>query len=298
MVSGMLVALVTPLDADGALDVPGLERILERAVAAGVSGVCPVGSTGEGPRLGRARRLEVVDEVLRRTPAGLPVVPAPALQTLEDGAEELAALADRGAAAALVAPPAYYPLSGSELLRLYERLADSSPLPLLLYNMPALTKIAIAPDVVGRLAQHPKVAGIKDSSRDMEYLTAVLHATAGVDGFAVLTGSDSLLLASVAAGADGAIAASANLAPELGCELYRRCAAGEWSAARAVQRRLFELVTACRAGGFPAGWKAALELAGVCEGHLAAPAERLGGAARARLRDRLSDLGVLDATPA
>ncbi|MGH2949693.1 MAG: dihydrodipicolinate synthase family protein, partial [Solirubrobacteraceae bacterium] len=201
--------------------------------------------------------------------------------------EELAA---RGAAAALVAPPAYYPLSDGDVLGFYERLADRSPLPLLLYNMPALTKISIAPAVVAALSAHPRVAGIKDSSRDLEYLTAVRYATG--EGFAVLTGSDSLLLASMVLGADGAIAASANLAPELGCTLYRHAAAGEIEAARAAQRRVFELVSACRAGPFPAGWKAALELAGVCEGHLAAPATPLEGEPRERLRARLTELGL------
>lgn len=202
-------------------------------------------------------------------------------------------MAERGAAAALVAPPAYYPLADAEVLGLYERLAEHAPLPLLLYNMPALTKISLSPAVVGRLAQHPKVVGIKDSSRDLEYLSAVLHATAPVDGFRVLTGSDSLLLASMVIGADGAIAASANLAPDLGCALFRHAGEGDWARARDLQRRLFELVTACRVGPFPSGWKAALELAGVCEGHPVPPGEPLGGEPRARLRERLAELGVL-----
>jgi len=292
MVSGMLVALVTPLDAAGELDAAGMERILDRALAAGVSGVCPVGSTGEGPRLGRARRLAVVEAVVRRVPAGVPVIPAPAVQTLDEGAAELEELAELGAAAALVAPPAYYPLSDADVLGFYERLADRSPLPLLIYNMPALTKITVAPAVVAALAAHPRIVGIKDSSRDLEYLTEVRYATA--DAFAVLTGSDSMLLASMTLGADGAIAASANLAPELGCALFRHAAAGELEQARAAQRRVFELVSACRAGVFPAGWKAALELAGVCEGHLAAPATGLGDEPRARLRARLAELGVLE----
>jgi dihydrodipicolinate synthase/N-acetylneuraminate lyase len=291
MVKGMNVALVTPLDERGALDERGLERILGRALAAGVSGVCPVGSTGEGPRLGRERRLQVVDAVVRRVGDRVPVIPAPAVETLDGGAAELEELAARGASAALVAPPAYYPLSDADVLRFYERLGDRSPLPLLLYNMPALTKITLAPGVVGTLARHPRVVGIKDSSRDFEYMTAVRYATDG--GFAVLTGSDSMLLASMVLGADGAITASANLAPELGCALYRHAAAGEMEAARTAQRQLFELVRACRVGEFPAGWKAALELAGLCEGHLAAPAGPLAGEPRERLRVRLTELGVL-----
>jgi 4-hydroxy-tetrahydrodipicolinate synthase len=292
MVSGVLVALATPLDERGELDRAGLERLLERVLAGGVSGICPCGSTGEGPRLGRARRLAVAVAVRSAGPPGLPVIPAPAAQTAEEAVEELEALAERGADAALLAPPAYYPLGDAGVRRFYEAVADRSPLPLLIYNIPAFTGVPVAPTVVGALAAHPRIAGIKDSSRDAEYFTAVCHATADAAGFARLTGSDTLLLASVVVGADGTIAASANLVPQLGCALHRAAVEQRWDDARELQRRLFAVVSACRVGEPPAGWKAALDLAGVCSGRLAAPGSALDGAARERLRERLAALDL------
>lgn len=294
MVSGVLVALATPLDERGELDRAGLERLLERVVSGGVTGVCPCGSTGEGPRLGRARRLAVAEAVRAAVPRDTPVIPAPSAQTADEAVEELEALAELGADAALLAPPSYYPLGADGVRRHYEAIADRSPLPLLLYNIPIFTKVPLPPAAVGALAAHPRIAGIKDSSRDFEYFTSIVHAAAGED-FALLTGSDTLLLASLVLGGHGAIAASANLAPELGAALYRVADEQRWDDARALQRQLFEVVAACRAGEPPAGWKAALELAGVCSGRLAAPAAGLDDGERERLRERLDALELAPA---
>jgi 4-hydroxy-tetrahydrodipicolinate synthase len=206
---GVLVALATPLDEREELDRAGLERLLGRALAGGVSGICPTGSTGEGPRLGRGRRLAVARAVREAVPAGTPVIPAPVAHTADEAVDELAGLADAGADAALLAPPAYFPLSDDGVRRWYESVADRSPLPLVLYNIPPFTKVSIPPAVVGELAAHPGIVGIKDSSRDFEYFTAVCHATAAADGFARLTGSDTMLLASSASGGHGAIRSGA-----------------------------------------------------------------------------------------
>ena len=292
MVTGVLVALATPLDEQGSLDRDGLERLLERVLAGGVAGVCPTGSTGEGPRLARADRLAVADAVRARVPAGTPVIAAPSALTAADAVEEIEALAAVGVDGVLLTAPSYYPLADDGVRRYYETVAERSPLPLFIYNIPAFTGIVVAPAVVGALAAHPRIAGIKDSSRDFEYFTAVCHATDGTDGFARLTGSDTMLLASAVVGGHGAIAASANLVPELGVAVHRAAGAGEWDEARAAQRRLFEVVQACRTGEPPAGWKAALELAGVCSGRLAAPAAGLDEAGRAALRERLATLGL------
>src|SRR5581483_3085449 len=108
------------------------------------------------------------------------------------------------------APPFYYPLSDDGVRQVYVALAEDSPLPIVLYNIPVFTKVPLSPAVVGWLADHPAVIGIKDSSRDMEYQQQVLAATREAD-FAVVSGTDSLLVASLTMGAAGAIAGSVNL---------------------------------------------------------------------------------------
>ncbi|HEY2441636.1 MAG TPA: dihydrodipicolinate synthase family protein [Streptosporangiaceae bacterium] len=292
--SGIMVALATPVQADGTLDEAGLERLVHRVVTGGVTGISPVGSTGEGPRLTRAQRLAVCRRVRELAPTGMPVIPGVPLATMEGGHAELAALSEAGATAALVAAPSYYPLTDDGALRVYETLADRSPLPLLLYNIPVFTKVSLAPEVVARLAAHPAVAGIKDSSRDMGYQQQVLYATANAD-FSVLTGDDSLLVASLTLGAAGTIAASANLVPGLVAGVFRAFASGDVPAALSLQQRLTRIITACRPGNPPAGWKAALEIAGVCSAHPVPPGSPLTAADRARLTAILTAEGV---TPA
>ena len=111
---GVIVALLTPVDADGRVDHGALRRLVERLVDRGVTGVSPLGSTGEGYSLGLEQRLAVVDTVARSVPAGMPVIPGVFAHNHEQAVAEIAAYADRGATAVLAAPPAYYPLAAAE----------------------------------------------------------------------------------------------------------------------------------------------------------------------------------------
>lgn len=289
--AGVMVALATPVHPGGALDEGGLERLVERVVAGGVDGVSPLGSTGEGARFTRAQRRDITRRVRELVPPGMPVIPGLPLATPAEGPAELEGLAEAGATAALVAAPCYYPLSDEGVLGVYETVAEHSPLPLLLYNIPVYTKIVIAPWVVARLAGHPAVAGIKDSSRDLEYQQRVIEVTAAAE-FGVLTGADTLLLAGLTLGAAGIIGASANLVPELTTGVYRAFAAGDVAGARPLQQRLARITAACRAGPAPAGWKAALEIAGVCAACLVPPGTGLPAGERARLAELLAAEGL------
>lgn len=289
--AGAMVALATPVRADGALDEGGLERLVQRVVSGGVDGISPLGSTGEGARFTREQRREVTRRVRALAPDGMPVIPGLPLVTPAEGPAELEGLAEAGATAALVAPPSYYPLSDDGVLRLYETVAEHSPIPLLLYNIPVYTKVAIPPSVVGRLAAHPAIAGIKDSNRNMEYQAQIIEATRDAE-FRVLTGADTLLAVGLTMGAAGIIGASANLVPELTTGVYRAFAAGDQAGAFDLQQRLTRVTNACRTGFPPAGWKAALEIAGVCEAHPVPPGTGLSAEERAKLARQLTAEGL------
>lgn len=291
--SGVLCALATPLDADGRLDAAGLERLVERVLRGGVSGICPAGSTGEGSRLTAEQRAALVEQVRKQVPAGLPVVPAPGVSNPAGIPAEIEQYARLGADAVLVPPPPYYPLSVADLCGYYTKLADASPLPIVIYHFPNLLGVGVPVETVREVAAHPRIAGLKDSGRDFEYTAAVRYATAHLPDFALLTGSDTMLLATVLIGGAGTIAASANLVPELGCELYAAARDADLPRGRELQRRLFEVIDAVRAVGAPAGWKAALALAGICGAAPAPPAAPVTGGALTALRDRLTALGAL-----
>ncbi|MGC8464004.1 MAG: dihydrodipicolinate synthase family protein [Acidimicrobiales bacterium] len=270
MANGVLAALATPLTEDGALDHAGLARLVHHILGSGASGVCPAGSTGEGPLLSRALRTELTAAVVGLAPPPTPVIPATVSLTPTDTLADLEAYAEAGATAALVPPPFYYPLSEASILRFFDEVAERSPIPLLLYNIPAMTKVVLPVRVVGELAAHPQVIGMKDSSRDLEYFQSAAVATRR-QHFSLLTGSDTLLVASMAAGAAGTIAASVNLVPAMVVSLYRAILDGEDEAARTLQERLIGIVLACRRPGFPAGWKAALALHQLCGATVAPP---------------------------
>lgn len=288
---GVHVALATPIGADGDLDLPSLDRLLSRVVAGGVDAICPTGSTGEGPRLSRDQRLEVCRQARKAVGTEHRVIPAASAMNVTDAVAEISDLADTGADAVLLALPSYYPVPAAGVTAFYQAVATQSRLPIVLYNIPSMTKIMLAQSAVAELARLPRIIGIKDSSRDFEYLESIVYATADAD-FAVLTGSDTMLLASLLVGATGTIAGSVNLVPEMAREIYDATASGDLDRARLAQQRLYDVVMVCRVGPPPSGWKAALAWAGVCAADPVPPAVGLTPDQYDELGSSLAALGV------
>ncbi len=291
--SGVLPALVTPLHRDGSADESGIKRLVEHVISGGVHGLLPLGSTGEGAALGERTRWQVLKTVIEAAAGRVPVICGVAQPHLEAARAEVAAASRLGADAALVAPPFYYPTDQATLRAFYRRLAADSKIPLLLYNIPQFTKVVAEPATVAELATEGTIAGIKDSSRDFEYFENVRLATRSLEHFRMFTGSDTMLLASLAMGGAGTICGAANVAPNWVVRIYDDFRRGDWNSARTDQEALIELVTALRAGVFPASIKAALQLQGICEPWPAPPTAALDGAATARLRESLDRWGLL-----
>jgi 4-hydroxy-tetrahydrodipicolinate synthase len=295
---GVIVALLTPVDREGKVDHGALRQLIERLADRGVTGVSPLGSTGEGYSLGLEQRLAVVDTVARSVPGGMPVIPGVFAHNHEQAVAEIAAYADHGGTAVLTAPPAYYPLRPAEQEAYFSRVADAAALPLVLYNIPVYTKIQIAPAAAAKLAAHPRVAGLKDSGRDLGYAAELLDAVAAAGAaadFSVLTGTDSMLVSYLLAGARGTICADANVVPELVLAVYDAVRAGKLDDALRGEARLRAVQATFRTGTPPAAYKAALAAAGVGEPWLVPPRLPLTEAETAQLLERLAALGVLSA---
>jgi len=293
---GVIVALLTPVDREGKVDHGALRRLVERLAERGVTGVSPLGSTGEGYSLGLDQRLAVVDTVASTVTAGMPVIPGVFAHNHEQAVAEIAAYADHGATAVLAAPPAYYPLKAAEQEAYFSRVADAAALPLVLYNIPVYTKVQIAPAVAAGLAAHPRVAGLKDSGRDFGYATRLLDAVAAAGAaaeFSVLTGADSMLVPYMLAGARGTICANANVVPELVVAVYDAVRAGKLDDALRLEARLRAVQAALGAGTPPAAYKAAVAHAGVGERWLVPPRLPLTDAEAVGVIDRLTALEVL-----
>lgn len=289
---GVLPALITPLTREGAVDEAGIRALVEHVLAGGVHGLLPLGSTGETASLDEPARRQVLAAVMEAAGGRVPVICGVAQTHLVAARAEVAAAASAGALAALVAPPFYYPIDQATVLDFYRRLADGSPLPILVYNIPQNTKVVIEPATLSTLAHEGAVAGIKDSSRDFEYFERVLLATRDLPDFRVFTGSDTMLMAAVAMGGAGTICGAANVAPGLVVSVFEAADAGQWDLARARQDRLVELVMAVREGVFPAAIKAGVAMQGVCGPWPMPPVAALDEPATARLRKRLEGLLV------
>jgi 4-hydroxy-tetrahydrodipicolinate synthase len=295
--SGVLPALVTPLTEDGDVDGPAVERLVEHVLAGGVSGLVPLGSTGETASLDEPARRRMLAAVLKAARGRVPVICGVAQSHLAAARVELAAAASLGADAALVAPPFYYPIDQASVLAFYRSLAADSTIPLLLYNIPQFTKVVAEPATVAALAREGTIKGIKDSSRDFEYFELVCGATRDLPSFRIFTGSDTMLLVSLAMGGAGTICGAANVAPAWVVRIYDEVLRGDWSAARDHQDELVDLVMRLRGGVFPAAIKAALELQGICSSWPARPIAPLDVRAKAALGDRLAAWGLLATAP-
>jgi 4-hydroxy-tetrahydrodipicolinate synthase len=235
----------------------------------------------------------VLDAVVSATRGRVPVMCGVAQSQLSTAIAEVEAAARAGADAVLVAPPFYYPTDQTGVLAFYRAIAKRSTLPVLVYNIPQFTKVAVEPATLATLASEGAIKGIKDSSRDFEYFEGVCIATRDDPAFRIFTGSDTMLVASLAAGGAGTICGSANVAPAWVVKVYEDFSRGDLEAARQSQDAVYHLVSALRAGVFPLAIKSALHMEGVCGSWSAPPVRRLEEPLESRLREFLATSGLL-----
>ena len=293
--AGVLPALVSPLKKDGSVDQAAIPRLVKHMLDGGVNGLLALGSTGETASLDETSRRQVLEAVVKAAGGRVPVLCGVAQSHLAAARTELEAAARLGADAALVAPPFYYPMDQPGVLSFFRELAARSPLPIFLYHIPQFTKVVTEPATVAALAREGTIAGIKDSSRDFEYFEGVCIATRDLPEFRIFTGSDTMLLPSLAMGGAGTICGAANVAPHWVVRINDEFRRGDLVAARKSQDALYQLVTAVRAGVFPGAIKAALHLQGICEPWLAPPVAELDDRLKARLQEQLAGWNLLGA---
>jgi len=285
---GIIPPLATPLKEQNAIDLPGLERLIEHVIGGGVSAIFILGTTGEAPSLSRELRLEMVRSscvtAAKRVPVLVGITDTAYTETVRLGHDA----AEAGAAALVVAPPYYFVYSQADLLRYVERLAADLPLPILLYNIPQFTKVAYAAETVQRASQIQSVVGIKDSSGDLDYLSQAIKAVSKRPNFGVLIGPEEKLVDGMQAGACGGVCGGANLFPRLFVRIYESARADDWGQARRLQNVVREISSAIYQVGDPEssylrGLKAALSSERICSDLLASPFANFSKQERERL---------------
>jgi len=226
---GIVPPMITPLLDMNTLDRQGVENLVQHMMSGGVSGIFILGTTGEAQHLSMNIRMELIRATGEATRGKLPLLVGITDTSIYESLHLANVAAECGAAAVVAAPPYYFAPGQPELIEYYEALADQSPLPLYLYNMPSHTKVMIEPDTVYQLAKHPNIVGLKDSSANAVYFHKLLHLMEDSPEFALFVGPEEMMASVVLMGAHGGVSGGANLYPRIFVELYNAAAAGELS---------------------------------------------------------------------
>jgi len=288
---GVLVVLVTPLCEDETVDEDALRKLVRRVLTAGVHGVVALGSASEFAVLTDEQKGRVIATVVDEVDGRVPVI----VGTGEPGTKRAVAMTQEakrlGADAALVVPPYYYSPNREAILRYYRSVSSEGGLPILLYNIPFFTKVALELDVVRELAEEPGIVGIKDSSGNLRHFQRLTSIRS--DTFSVVTGSDSLLFAQTVAGGDGCISPGANLVPDWFVRLWEAMGNDRWPEAWELQKRIQSLHQGIGLGTFPAGIKGALSLLGIGKRIVGAPNAPVTDEQLATIQAALEESGLL-----
>ncbi len=295
---GIIPPMVTPLRGRDTLDEAGLEQLIEHILAGGVHGLFILGTTGEGPSLSYSLRKELIERTCRQVKGRVPVLVGITDTAFQESLNVARWSADAGADALVVAPPYYLPAGQSELQEYLHHLVPELPLPVFLYNMPALTKVSFELEIVRRAMDDPRIIGIKDSSCSMIYVHRVLALLPHRPDWPVLVGPEEMLAAAVLAGAHGGVNGGANVFPQLYVRLFEAARAGDFSRVRELQTVVMRVCEGLyRVGRHSSaiikGIKCALSLLGVCDDCMAEPFAKFHEPERRRVRQILDQLNPL-----
>jgi len=291
LLQGSIVALITPMTPEGAIDWEAFARLIDWQIAEGTAGLVPCGTTGESATLSHAEHDAVVKFVINRAAGRVPVIAGTGSNnTLEAVALTREAEA-AGATAALVITPYYNKPTQEGLYQHFKAIHDATTLPILLYDVPGRTVTRIADETVARLAALPRVMGIKDATAD---LTRPVDLAARVPAdFVQLSGEDGTVLAYLVQGGHGCISVTANVAPRLCAELHQAWQAGNLAEAQRINRLLMPLHHAMFCETNPGPVKYAAHLLGVCSNTLRLPLVPVGDDSARRIRAVMEQVGLV-----
>lgn len=236
MFRGSMVAMVTPMREDGAVDDDALARLVEFHVEAGTDAVIAVGTTGESATLDHDEHLEVVRKVIEAAAGRTPVIAGTGANSTAEALRLTRDAAALGADGCLLVTPYYNKPTQEGLYRHFKLIAESVDVPQILYNVPGRTACDMQPETVGRLSRLTNVVSIKEASGDLARVGRILDRAA--DGFEVVSGEDPIAMETILAGGKGVISVTANVAPAAMREMCGRALRGDRAGAEAVDARL------------------------------------------------------------
>ena len=282
--NGIFPPLATPFAANGGVELTALGANVQKYNRTGVAGYVVVGSTGESVYLTEDEKVKIWEAVRGAADAGKILIAGTGCEATAETIALTRRAAELGYHAALVRTPAYFrsQMTNAALERHFRAVAEASPIPVLIYSVPQFTGLKVEAPLVARLAEHPNIVGLKESSGDVQLMTEMRRTTP--TEFQVLVGSASVLYPALCVGAQGAVLAAACVLPELCVEVYQAACAGDHARARALQEKLLEPTAAVTTRFGIAGLKFAMELRGYVGGVPRAPLLPLDAAARTEIK--------------
>lgn len=297
MLKGIIPPVITPLQSQNKLDTEGLLRLLEHILSGGVNGLFILGTTGEGPSLSYDLRYEVTERVCSKVDGRVPVLIGITDTSFTESIQLSKKAADVGADAAVAAPPYYFSTNQVELIGYFEALADESPLPLFLYNMPSHTKVHFEPATVKTLAEHSNIIGFKDSSGDLLYFQNVVRLLQDNPEFSLLVGPEEMLMQTMLTGGHGGVNGGANMFPKLYMAMYEAVLEKDFERMSLLQKKILQISSSLYTeGSSPAkylqGLKCALSCMGICSDTMALPYRSFGTEERMKIKKALKKLDL------
>ncbi len=292
MFTGSLVALITPMRADGSMDDSALASLVDWQVAQGTQGLIPVGTTGESPTLTHEEHRRAVEITIEVAAGRVPVIAGAGSNSTAEAIHMAQDAKKAGADAVLVVTPYYNKPTQEGLFLHFTAIADTVDIPVIIYNIPPRSVVDMSVETMARLAKHRNIIGVKDATAN---LTRPQHtATACGDAFIQLSGEDHTALPFLAAGGQGCISVTANIAPALCSAMHAAWAEGRVAEAMAIQRRLLPVHDAMFAESNPGPVKYAASLLGYGSGHCRLPLAPIADATKQKVRSALTNAGLLN----
>ncbi|MFM1945207.1 MAG: putative 2-keto-3-deoxy-galactonate aldolase YagE [Verrucomicrobiota bacterium] len=291
---GIIPPVVTPLTNRSTLDNAGLEHLLHHITQGGVNALFILGTTGEAPSLSYKLRREVIQSACQITPSSFPVLVGITDTAFDESVALAKTAADHGASALVLAMPYYFPAGQTELLDYIRHLLPELPLPLMLYNMPAMTKVRFELETLQQLTQESKIIGIKDSSGDLNYYQSILTLRSTRPDWTFFMGPEELLIQSVQLGGDGGVNGGANIFPTLFTQAYQAATNHNEPDCTRLQTLIQSWHRAYQIGKYPSRFikatKCALSLLNICSDFMAEPFHRFNPPERQQIETILHEL--------
>lgn len=291
MFSGTFTALITPFKGDESIDEDALRKLVETQIGAGISGLVPVGTTGESPTVTHEENLKVIEIVVDQTNGRVPVIAGTGSNSTAEAIQMTRKAKEIGADASLQVAPYYNKPNQDGFYRHFTAIADAVDLPMVVYNIPGRTGKNIETDTIVRLAEHPNIVAVKEASGSIPQMMEI--AARKPDDFALLSGDDNLAFSLIALGGSGLVSVASNAAPGEVSKMIKLAVDGKFEKARTEHYTLLPLFKMVFFDTNPIPIKYAMSLLGQCEEIYRLPLCELSEENKDKVEAVLTNLGLL-----